>query len=185
MANFIGLVYATLKNEGVDTKGMSADEAVAKYNELQKKSGGKGGENEGTPAEQKRLREIGVDNKATATKENLQNQYKEKFNEYQKVVDMASNLKVSIPAGLEDEIKRDEEFLKKYPNDEMAKYVSDKLNSSKKYLGELQKKQEQVAPKIEKLNKQAEDIKSELNKIRATARDKGFGELTGNYGDYD
>ena len=34
MANFIGLVYATLKNEGVDTSGMSTDEAVKKYNEL-------------------------------------------------------------------------------------------------------------------------------------------------------
>ncbi len=36
MANFIGLVYATLKQEGIDTKGMSTDEAVAKYNELTK-----------------------------------------------------------------------------------------------------------------------------------------------------
>ena len=56
MANFIGLVYATLKNEGVDTKGMSTDEAVAKYNELQKKDGGKAGEKEGTPAEQRALK---------------------------------------------------------------------------------------------------------------------------------
>lgn len=55
MANFIGLVYATLKNEGIDTKGMSTDEAVAKYNELQKRSGGKGGENEPTPAENRKL----------------------------------------------------------------------------------------------------------------------------------
>lgn len=51
MANFIGLVYATLKQEGIDISGMSTDEAVAKYNELQKKSGGKAGEKEGTPAE--------------------------------------------------------------------------------------------------------------------------------------
>lgn len=35
MANFIGLVYATLKENGIDTKGMSTDEAVAKFNELQ------------------------------------------------------------------------------------------------------------------------------------------------------
>ena len=39
MANFIGLVYATLKAEGIDTAGMSTDEAVAKYNELQKEAG--------------------------------------------------------------------------------------------------------------------------------------------------
>ncbi len=35
MANFIGLVYATLKAKGIDTSGMSTDEAVAKFNELQ------------------------------------------------------------------------------------------------------------------------------------------------------
>lgn len=61
MANFIGLVYATLKNEGVDTKGMSTDEAVKKYNELQEKSGGKAGEKEGTPAENKRLAETRIE----------------------------------------------------------------------------------------------------------------------------
>lgn len=57
MSNFIGLVYATLKNEGVDTKGMSTDDAVKKYNELQKKSGGKAGEKEPTPAENRKMRE--------------------------------------------------------------------------------------------------------------------------------
>ena len=35
MANFIGLVYATLKEKGIDTSGMSTDEAVAKFKELQ------------------------------------------------------------------------------------------------------------------------------------------------------
>lgn len=57
MANFIGLVYATLKAEGIDTNGMSTDEAVAKYNELQKASGGKSGEKEGTPAENRKMNE--------------------------------------------------------------------------------------------------------------------------------
>ena len=56
MANLIGLVYATLKNEGIDTKGMDTDTAVAKYNELQKKSGGKAGEKEATPAENRKLK---------------------------------------------------------------------------------------------------------------------------------
>ncbi len=55
MANFIGLVYATLKQEGIDTSGMSSEEAVAKYNELQKKTGGKSGEKEPTPAENRKL----------------------------------------------------------------------------------------------------------------------------------
>lgn len=55
MGNFIGMVYATLKNEGVDTKGMSTDDAVKKYNELQGKSGGKSGEKEPTPAENRAM----------------------------------------------------------------------------------------------------------------------------------
>lgn len=51
MGNFMGLVFATLKNEGIDTKGMSNDEAVKKFNELK-------GEGEGTPAEQEKLKDI-------------------------------------------------------------------------------------------------------------------------------
>lgn len=37
MANFIGLVYATLKEAGIDTSKMSTDEAVKKFEELQEK----------------------------------------------------------------------------------------------------------------------------------------------------
>ena len=37
MANFIGLVFGTLKKEGVDTKNMSVDDAIAKYNEITSK----------------------------------------------------------------------------------------------------------------------------------------------------
>lgn len=55
MANFIGLVYATLKNEGIDTKGMSTDEAVDKYNELK-------GKGEGTPAEQRKMEQLDIEN---------------------------------------------------------------------------------------------------------------------------
>lgn len=64
MSNFIKLVYATLKNEGIDTKDMDTDEAIEKFKELQKKNGGKVGEKEGTPAEQKRLMELGVESKS-------------------------------------------------------------------------------------------------------------------------
>lgn len=39
MSSFIPMVYAVLKDRGVDTKGMSAEEAVKKYNELTGKSG--------------------------------------------------------------------------------------------------------------------------------------------------
>ena len=71
MSNFIGLVFATLKNEGVDTSGMSTDEAIKKYNELQQKSGGKAGEKEGTPAEQKRMKEMGFDKKEDSEKKSV------------------------------------------------------------------------------------------------------------------
>ena len=84
MANFIGLVYATLKNEGIDTKDMSTDEAVKKYNELQEKSGGKAGEKEGTPAEQKRLKELQI-NKPLSRKEKAEKEKQdriEKFSNY-------------------------------------------------------------------------------------------------------
>ena len=50
MANFIGLVFATLKNEGVDTSKMSTQEAIDKYNEL------KGGKS-GTPAEERKMKQ--------------------------------------------------------------------------------------------------------------------------------
>lgn len=39
MSNFIPMVFAVLKDKGIDTKGMSAEEAVEKYNELTGKSG--------------------------------------------------------------------------------------------------------------------------------------------------
>lgn len=62
MSNFIGLVYATLKNEGVDTTGMTTDEAVEKFKELQRNSGGAGnGEKEPTPAESRKLKEKDID----------------------------------------------------------------------------------------------------------------------------
>ena len=37
--NFIAMVYAVLRDKGVDTKGMDTDEAVAKYEELTGKTG--------------------------------------------------------------------------------------------------------------------------------------------------
>lgn len=38
MANFIGMVYATLKNEGIDTSKLSTEQAVEKFKELQAKN---------------------------------------------------------------------------------------------------------------------------------------------------
>ena len=63
MSNFIGMVFASLKNEGIDTSGMSTDEAVKKYNELQKKTGGGAGADQPTPAENKRINSNIVSNR--------------------------------------------------------------------------------------------------------------------------
>lgn len=43
MANFIGLVYATLKEEGIDTNKLSTNQAVEKFKELQEKKGNTSG----------------------------------------------------------------------------------------------------------------------------------------------
>lgn len=40
MANFIGMVYGTLKAKGIDTSKMSTEEAIAKFNEISKEDGG-------------------------------------------------------------------------------------------------------------------------------------------------
>lgn len=61
MANFIGMVFATLKDNGIDTSGMSTDEAVKKYNEIKDKSDRK----ELTPNENKRLKELGINEEKT------------------------------------------------------------------------------------------------------------------------
>lgn len=39
MGNFIGLVYGTLKEKGIDTSKMSREEAIAKFNELKNEDG--------------------------------------------------------------------------------------------------------------------------------------------------
>ena len=76
MANFIGLVYATLKKEGIDTSKMDNAQAIAKYNELQKKSGGKAGEKEGTPAENREMEKQGYTyKKQTADGSKIINKY--------------------------------------------------------------------------------------------------------------
>ncbi len=55
MSKFIRLVYAVLNHEGIDTSEMSNDEAIAKFKELQRQTGGKSGEKEGTPAENRKI----------------------------------------------------------------------------------------------------------------------------------
>jgi hypothetical protein len=87
MGNFMGLVFATLKNEGIDTKGMSNDEAVKKFDELKGKNGG-------TPAEERELKKRGITsiNKNSNNKE-LSKKQAEFFNE-SKAVDNDGNLQV-------------------------------------------------------------------------------------------
>ena len=37
MGNFIGLAFSTLKKAGIDTKNMSIEEVINKYNEINSK----------------------------------------------------------------------------------------------------------------------------------------------------
>lgn len=91
MSNFIGLVYATLKSKGIDYSNMSTDEAVAKFNELNKSGGvsrekkaeavakfkGEKNKQPNAPAKEKtlaqtvkgELKDAGIDTKAISVKQ--------------------------------------------------------------------------------------------------------------------
>ena len=150
MANFIGLVYATLKEEGIDTKGMSTDEAVAKYNELQGKDGGKAGKKEGTPAEEKRMEEKGIlDEKQLKLLPKMKTEHLKESIEwfeglYEKHKDKESGeqIKRFIDA-YKEELNKRKTVKKESPDD-----VKKKLNGEKKESKEEQK---------------PEDVKNKLN----------------------
>lgn len=134
MANFIGMVFATLQKEGVDTKGMSTDEAVKKFNELKGKNGGgkDGGDKKAqsqdkkglTPNESKRLKQLGIDDidyDNVKYPRGTSKEYTEKVNKnYEKALPILSKLgitpddfggKKSKEGGFEDNT---EEIMNKY-----------------------------------------------------------------------
>ena len=59
MSNFIGMVFATLKKEGIDTSKMDTSEAIAKYNELKGGEGGSNAKGEETPKQEEKTAETG------------------------------------------------------------------------------------------------------------------------------
>lgn len=61
MGNFIGMVFAVLKDNGIDTKGMSTEEAVEKYNEL----GGEDNWSEKSGSYEKKIEEEKADKEKT------------------------------------------------------------------------------------------------------------------------
>lgn len=65
MSNFIGMVFATLKKEGIDTSKMDTSEAIAKYNEIKGGDGGSNKKGEETPKQEEKTAEAG---KETAKK---------------------------------------------------------------------------------------------------------------------
>lgn len=65
MSNFIGMVFATLKKEGIDTSKMDTSEAIAKYNEIKGGEGGSNAKGEETPKQEEKTAETG---KETAKK---------------------------------------------------------------------------------------------------------------------
>ena len=77
MSNFIGMVFATLKKEGIDTSKMDTSEAIAKYNEIKGGEGGSNAKGEETPKQEEKTAETGktdtekTTNKKDADVENL------------------------------------------------------------------------------------------------------------------
>ena len=69
MSNFIGMVFATLKKEGIDTSKMDTSEAIAKYNEIQGSGGGSSAKGEGTPKTEQKTAETGKETAEKGTTE--------------------------------------------------------------------------------------------------------------------
>lgn len=59
MSNFIGMVFATLKKEGIDTSKMDTSEAIAKYNEIKGSDGGSNTKGEETSKQEEKTAETG------------------------------------------------------------------------------------------------------------------------------
>ena len=76
MANFIGLVFATLKNEGVDTSKLSTDEAIKKYNELKSKGS------------TKQKKEVGLDDNESDLNKQIKSEFKQDIEEFLKDEDI-------------------------------------------------------------------------------------------------
>lgn len=69
MSNFIGMVFATLKKEGIDTSKMDTSEAIAKYNEIQGSGGGSSAKGEETPKTEQKTAETGKETAEKGTTE--------------------------------------------------------------------------------------------------------------------
>lgn len=69
MSNFIGMVFATLKKEGIDTSKMDTSEAIAKYNEIQGSGGGSSAKGEETPKTEQKTAETGKETVEKGTTE--------------------------------------------------------------------------------------------------------------------
>lgn len=69
MSNFIGMVFATLKKEGIDTSKMDTSEAIAKYNEIQGGSGGSSAKGEETPKTEQKTAGTGKETAEKGTTE--------------------------------------------------------------------------------------------------------------------
>lgn len=188
MSNFIGMVFATLKKEGIDTSKMDTSEAIAKYNEIQGNGGGSSAKGEETPKAEQKSETKG---KETAEKETIEKDSadatvskKETVKEEPKKVDASE---------LYDESRKDKYgnpmLSKKYHDiakqagqeyiDSMTKYYSmDKLIQSNVFPGYL-------CDKIcDGLNEATNDIPD----ITTTELEEIVSELTGynfNYDEYE
>lgn len=130
MANFIGMVYGTLKEKGIDTSKMSADEAIAKFNELKKEDTGEQKESKNVNIDkQKRIAELEEQIKTTSgifTKIKLRNELdalKEGFESVEEYKKAKEKERVDAQNKLQE--KREKEIkeaeLKKTPSQELQK----------------------------------------------------------------
>lgn len=99
MSNFIGMVFATLKKEGIDTSKMDTSEAIAKYNEIK----GTGGENaKGDESSKETTKQAQDGGNETVKEETELDQSKERDDKY-----FAHNDKRSINKAIKpDEVER-------------------------------------------------------------------------------
>lgn len=113
MANFIAVVYGTLKANGIDTSKMSTDEAIKKFNELQ----GGGGKKESPEDVKKKLNGDKTPKNASSVQVLLEK-------------DFISRQEVDL---IEDEIKALNKLKEMFPIEQSESNFDNVFNGLKKY----------------------------------------------------
>ena len=158
MANFIGMVYGTLKAKGIDTSKMSTEEAIAKFNEINKEEGGG---NRPVKADSPNAPKEVKEYNAKVDKENA-----EKAEMYKKDKGLANVTKES----LKERLNSDPEFRKEFESvfgkvsDEKLKETSEETPKQKELSQEnYDKKSNHLISLISDVRREQEDILAEYD----------------------